>query len=255
MKKLKGNFTTIPNEYITDKNLDCFEYRILCYLCKLSDEENSAYPSYETIARKTNISLSKTKKSIERLITLKYISKKQRKKTNGSPASNLYMVFEKNGSDDISDLEKPTDSVSQDQDDSVSEIPGSVCDDRNKYINKNTNIFNNNQSSSIDGILEKAEIENLSGRLHFEFKTAIEKMYNQKYITVSGEKIMQENVRRRLENISYEHICFVDNNMPRIVFENHTIKKNVASPVPYIISALYNALEFTKDEIIAMEFS
>ena len=70
MKKLKGNFTTVPNEYITDNNLDCFEYRILCYLCKLSDEENSAYPSYETIARETNISLSKTKKSIERLITL-----------------------------------------------------------------------------------------------------------------------------------------------------------------------------------------
>ena len=47
----------------------------------------------------------------------------------------------------------------------------------------------------------------------------------------------------------------MDNNMPRTVLENHTIKKNVASPVPYIISALYNALEFTKDEIIAIEFS
>ena len=29
MKKLKGNFTIIPNEYITDENLDCYEYRIL----------------------------------------------------------------------------------------------------------------------------------------------------------------------------------------------------------------------------------
>ncbi len=255
MKKLKGNFTTIPNDYITDKNLDCFEYRILCYLCKLSDEENSAYPSYETIARETNISLSKTKKSIERLITLKYISKKQRKKTNGSPASNLYMVFEKTVSGDVSVSEKPTDRLSQNQDNGVSEIPGGVCDDRNKYINKNTNIFNNNQSSSIDGILEKAEIENLSGRLYSEFKTAIEKMYNQKYITVSGEKIMQENVRRRLENISYEHICFVDNNMPRIIDASGQVTKNVANPIAYIISALYNALEFTKDEIIAMEFS
>lgn len=45
MKKLKGNFTIIPNEYITDENLDCYEYRILCFLCKSSDEENTSYLS------------------------------------------------------------------------------------------------------------------------------------------------------------------------------------------------------------------
>ena len=66
---------------------------------------------------------------------------------------------------------------------------------------------------------------------------------------------MQENVRRRLENISYEHICFVDNNMPRTIDTSGQVTKNVANPIAYIISALYNALEFTKDEFIAMGFS
>ena len=80
MKKIKGNFTIIPNEYITDENLDCYEYRILCFLCKLSDEENTSYPSYETIARKTNISISKVKRAIEHLIDMGYISKKTRTK-------------------------------------------------------------------------------------------------------------------------------------------------------------------------------
>ena len=40
MKKLKVNFTTIPNEAILDKRLDTYEFRVLCYLCKLSNEEN-----------------------------------------------------------------------------------------------------------------------------------------------------------------------------------------------------------------------
>ena len=37
MKKLKVNFTTIPNEAILDKRLDTYEFRVLCYLCKLSN--------------------------------------------------------------------------------------------------------------------------------------------------------------------------------------------------------------------------
>ena len=47
MKKLKVNFTTIPNDAILDTRLDTYEFRVLCYLCKLSNEENICFPSYK----------------------------------------------------------------------------------------------------------------------------------------------------------------------------------------------------------------
>ena len=54
--KLNGNFTIIPNEFINESRLDVYEFRILCYLMKLSGCNSSCYPSYETIARETGIS-------------------------------------------------------------------------------------------------------------------------------------------------------------------------------------------------------
>ena len=59
--KLNGNFTIIPNEFINDSRIDVYEFRILCYLMKLSGCNSSCYPSYETIARETRMSLSKAK--------------------------------------------------------------------------------------------------------------------------------------------------------------------------------------------------
>ena len=75
MKKLKVNFTTIPNDAILDTRLDTYEFRVLCYLCKLSNEENICFPSYSTIAANMNISRSKTTNIINRLIDLGYIEK------------------------------------------------------------------------------------------------------------------------------------------------------------------------------------
>lgn len=78
MKKLKVNFTTIPNEAILDTRLDTYEFRVLCYLCKLSNEENICFPSYSTIVATMKISRSKTAKIINRLIDLGYIEKETR---------------------------------------------------------------------------------------------------------------------------------------------------------------------------------
>ena len=41
--KLNGNFTIIPNEFINDSRLDVYEFRILCYLMKLSGCNSSCY--------------------------------------------------------------------------------------------------------------------------------------------------------------------------------------------------------------------
>lgn len=254
MKKLKGNFTIIPNEYITDENLDCYEYRILCFLCKLSDEENTSYPSYETIARKTNISISKVKRAIEHLIDMEYISKKTRTKNNGGRASNIYTVSEKTCEDNSLAFTDIKDSVFETPPCNVSEVQDSISEDHNKYTNINKNYFINTKSSSIEDVFEKAEIDNLYGESYKEFKSAIEKMYNQKYIIVSGEKIPQALVHDRLKNISYEHIAYVDNNIPRIVTPDHEIIRNVINPVAYIISSLYNSLEYNEQELLKLQY-
>ncbi len=92
MKKLKVNFTTIPNEAILETRLDTYEFRVLCYLCKLSNAENICFPSYSTIATNMNISRSKTANIINRLINLGYVEKENRTKGRGGKATNIYTV-------------------------------------------------------------------------------------------------------------------------------------------------------------------
>ena len=78
-------------------------------------------------------------------------------------------------------------------------------------------------------------------------------MFNSKFISVCGENIQREIVRKRLKNINYKHIVYVDNNMPREIIGGK-VETKVRSLVPYIVTALYNALWYTADEITAMEF-
>ena len=251
MSKLKGKFTTIPNEYITSQDLDSYEYRVLNYLCMLANGDNSCYPSQQTISKNTNMSLSKVKDSIKTLKQKGYIKIENRLKENGSNNTNIYVVCEKTDTKVIADT---GDSVSDDLPGGVCEDLGGLSDGYNKYINNNTNNFINTYHLSIEDVLEQTETYNLSGSTRKNFESAIEIMYNSKSISVGGQTIPQAEVQRRLKNISYEHIVYVDNNMPRSINDNHNIEINVRNPVPYIITALYNALRYTENEIIELEF-
>lgn len=101
--------------------------------------------------------------------------------------------------------------------------------------------------------MDKRKTYNLEGQAKKNFESAIEIMFNSKFISVCGENIPREIVRKRLKNISYEHIAYVDNNMPREIIGGK-VETKVRNPVPYIATALYNALLYTADEITAMEF-
>ncbi len=101
--------------------------------------------------------------------------------------------------------------------------------------------------------MEQAETYNLEEQTKRNFESAIEIMFSSKFISVCGENIQREIVRKRLKNISYEHIVYVDNNMPREIIGGK-VETKVRNPVPYIVTALYNALRYTVDEITAMEF-
>ena len=207
MKKPNRNYTAIPNEIINDKRLDAYEFRVLCYLCMLADEENKCFPSYTAIAQGTNISRSKVGSIIHSLAELGYINKETENKKRDRTVSNTYTIcFEDN-----------------------------VC------------------SLSVEDVMDKAETYNLYNEKKKHYESAIEIMFNAEAITVSGQNVPRESVRSRLENISYEHIVYVDNNMPRKLVDGK-IEIQVRNPVPYIITALYNALSYTKEEIVRMEY-
>lgn len=253
MKIYTENFTIILNKHITNKEIDTYEFRVLCYLLMLADDDGTCYPSYKTIAERIDISETKAKNSIKKLIDIGIIKKEKRNKADGSATSNLYVVCEKTTVRVDEVAEKTTSCVQNDLPGSAQEKQGSVSNDYNKYSNTNNNYFINNHLSSTEDMLEQAETYNLVGAMKKNYESALEIMFNSKFISVGGENIPREMVRRRLENISYEHIVYVDNNMPREIV-NSKVETKVRSPVPYIITALYNALRYTADEIVNMEY-
>ena len=95
MKIYTENFTILLNKHITNKEIDTYEFRVMCYPLMLSDNDGSCYPSYKTIADRIGISETKAKDAIKNLIDLGLIKKEKRKKADGSASSNLYVVCEK----------------------------------------------------------------------------------------------------------------------------------------------------------------
>ena len=75
-------FLQIDFNLITDTKITSSEFRIYAYLLSLyNDNKKCSYPSLETIANKLNISLTTVKKSIKRLVELRYM-KIEKKKTD-----------------------------------------------------------------------------------------------------------------------------------------------------------------------------
>ena len=242
MKLYTENFTILLNKHITNKDIDTYEFRVMCYLLMLSDNDGTCYPSYKTIAEKIGIGETKAKNAIKHLIELGIIKKTNRTKEDGSAGSNLYVVCEKTT---MQVAEKPDEVVSSTTSCVPDDLPyccemneGCVQDDYNKYSNTNNNYFINNHLSSIEDVMELAETYELEGLSKKNYETAIEIMFNSESISVYGETIPREIVRKRLENISYEHIVYVDNNMPRKLVDGK-VEIQVRSPVPYRAKSTY----------------
>ena len=269
MKKIDGNFTMIPNNFINDTRLDVYEFRVLCYLLKLSDDNFCCYPSYDTIAKETGMSLSKTMRVIKKLISYNVIAKECRETKSNDHNTNFYTIcVDEETAESVAECEKgsvceteggvcETEGSVCEAEGSVCETEGGVCETPNQYIYTN-NQYKNTQYiktplSTLEALMERAGTDNLEGELKKNFEKALEIMYMSKSITVGGAQIPMERVRRRLENISYEHIATVDRNKPMHV-ENGKLVDDVRNPVAYIISALYNTLRYTEDEIMEMEY-
>ena len=135
MKIYTENFTILLNKHITNKEIDTYEFRVMCYLLMLSDNDGTCYPSYKTIADRIDISETKAKDSIKKLIDLGLIKKEKRKKADGSASSNLYVVCEKTTVKVDEAIDDTTPCVQEDLTGSVQEEQGCVSDGCNKYSN------------------------------------------------------------------------------------------------------------------------
>lgn len=85
-------FTKVANELITDKNISASEFRVYVYLLSLYNEEKKmAFPSYETISKKLNISISTIRRSMKNLVSLGYMVIEKAKGVSGN--HNTYKKF------------------------------------------------------------------------------------------------------------------------------------------------------------------
>ena len=95
MRKLNGRFTTIPNNLITSTELSGSEFKVLCYLCMLSDNKNYSFPSYDKIHQEIGLATSTVKLAVKSLIKKNFLTKTNRKKLTGEFTSNSYVLSEK----------------------------------------------------------------------------------------------------------------------------------------------------------------
>lgn len=240
VRKMKGKatmkitynlpFTMIKNEVIQSEELTIYQKMMYIVLCSHANQSNTCFPSYETLAREVGCCRNKAIAIISELEEMGLIKIERAKTLKGNHKSNSYEIVVDNCADSTQGaLGSQCNALGG----SASRVLGSAPDAPELYKANNINYSNNNQSS-IDSILENAELD----RLHNDedellYKTVIEKMYHSKTITVDGNDIPQKTVREQLSKIDYEVIVEADN----------CIKyKPVSNKIGYLISVIYNEL-------------
>jgi|GEM_PF-1481393 len=94
MKILYPNgFTQIPNKILRSKVLKPLQKVVLAVLCSYANDENLAFPSYQTIANDSGISRRKAIEIISDLEKLGCIKKIEQKSTKGDNTANDYVVL------------------------------------------------------------------------------------------------------------------------------------------------------------------
>ena len=86
-------FTAVDTAVLMDETIGKYEkltYVILCAFA--SNKDNTCYPSYQTIAKKTGCSKRKTISNIAALVEIGLVEKVERVNKNGDNTSNLYTI-------------------------------------------------------------------------------------------------------------------------------------------------------------------
>jgi predicted transposase YbfD/YdcC len=89
----KGNFIIVPNKHKLNK-LSMKAQVTWLALCAHADEDGYCWPSIPTLSKLSGVGERTIKRGIEELVAVKFVTKKQRKKEDGSFHSNYYTLFE-----------------------------------------------------------------------------------------------------------------------------------------------------------------
>ena len=147
------NWFYLENDLLDREDLSIYEKTVYIVIARYVNDENKAFPSYETIARKGSMAKVQAKRVVKSLIEKGLLKKEARKnKCNRSYTSNLYTLFNPNSKkEDKNDKNKV---VSHRYQGGVPQIPGVVSDrDPNNTSIKKTNSNNVNRTSG-DGTVE-----------------------------------------------------------------------------------------------------
>ncbi len=230
--KIKYNtpFTMIENKIIRNKDLTIYQKMVFITLCSYANENNTCFPSYQTIADVVGCSRRKVIDIIKELVNLKLIIKH----TDGKTSSNEYEIVTGECDALPGEQHAPTDSAQA--------SPPSASPASKQYINNNIyNSFNNNHLSisehdELEEVLENCEIDGLyEENDRALFKQAITNMYQSKEITVCGNTYPQSVVRKNMQRLNYEVIAYAFDAMKAVEYPPK-------SPINYLISVLYRGI-------------
>ena len=82
----------VPAKAVSDPELTHAEFRVLAALCVHTDKAGYCFPAGRTLGRNLGVTRQAVQRHIRRLVYLGYISKKSRKRKNGSDTSNGYRI-------------------------------------------------------------------------------------------------------------------------------------------------------------------
>ncbi|MBQ8541660.1 MAG: helix-turn-helix domain-containing protein [Clostridia bacterium] len=221
-------FTQIPNYILRSKVLKPLQKVVLAVLCSYANDENLAFPSYQTIANDSGISRRKAIEIIGDLERLGCIRKIAQKSTKGDNTANDYVVLI-GGADFALPGESPA-------------LPGEYgappCGESpaprgerrapNQYIDNNINIYFNNNHQSITA----AEMDEMEEQIKENIDYTILK---QSYTDGMLEEIVSVMVEATCATATTIRIG--DNEFPREVVKAQMLKLG-SEHVEYVIDCI-----------------
>jgi len=89
-----SRLSILPGRAVTDERLSPVQFRLLALLCTYTNsEDHSCFPSQGLLAERLNLSRQYVNKVLGELEVLGYVEKRERKRSDGGVASNLYEVL------------------------------------------------------------------------------------------------------------------------------------------------------------------
>lgn len=235
-------FTQIPNHIIRSKTLKPSQKIVLMVLCSYANNENLAFPSYQTIADDSGISRRKAIENIGELEKLGCIRKIEQKSAKGDHTANDYVVLI-GGADSAPPGENSAPPGSE------YPAPPGAESAPNQYIYNNINNISNNIYQSITAdemdateslIKENIEYEILKerytdGMLEEIVSIMVEAVCGTSpTVRIGGNVLSRDVIKSQMLKINSEHIEYIIDSLRK----NTTKIRNIKS---YLLKCIYSA--------------